>query len=304
MSYDVVIVGGGPAGLSAALNLGRARKRVLLCDGGPRRNAAADHIHGFVTRDGISPSEFRGVGREQLVPYDNVEARDTRVEQIHGQSGDFDVRLATGSVQARRILLCTGLVDELPELDGFRELWGRSIVQCPYCHGWEAQDRRFGYLAKNAEMLDFALLLRGWTSHVTVLTDGHFAPSEEARSRLKVGGVRLDERRITRLCASGAGELEQVAFAEGEPLALDLLFAHPAQRQVELVQALEIALDAGGLVIVDEIRRETSRPGIYAGGDLITRAQGAIIAAGSAMLAAAQLNHGLTAELATSGALT
>src|SRR5687767_11992719 len=111
MLYDVVIAGGGPAGLSAALNLGRARKSVLLCDAGPRRNAAADHIHGFVTRDGTTPTEFRRIGREQLEPYDNVETREARVEEIRGECGAFEVRLATGVVEARRILLCTGMID-------------------------------------------------------------------------------------------------------------------------------------------------------------------------------------------------
>src|SRR6186713_451846 len=106
MLYDVVIVGGGPAGLSAALNLGRARRSVLLCDGGPRRNAAAEHVHGFVTRDGITPNEFRATGREQLRPYASVEVRDARVDEISGERGAFRVRIGSESVQARRILLC------------------------------------------------------------------------------------------------------------------------------------------------------------------------------------------------------
>ena len=147
MPYDVVIAGGGPAGLAAALLLGRARKRVLLCDAGTPRNAAAVHVHGFVTRDGITPAEFRRIGRQQLEAYPDVEAREVRVEEIRGERGAFDVRLTTGRVQARRILLCTGMIDELPEIDGFRALWGTSIFQCPYCHGWEIQNQRFGYLA-------------------------------------------------------------------------------------------------------------------------------------------------------------
>ena len=113
MLYDVVIAGGGPGGLSAALALGRARKRVLLCDSGPRRNAAAEHIHNFVTRDGTPPSEFRQLGREQLTRYSNVEIRDTPVESISGTRGAFQVNLTTRTVQARRVLLCTGMIDEL-----------------------------------------------------------------------------------------------------------------------------------------------------------------------------------------------
>ena len=165
----------GQPGLAAGLMLGRARKRVLLCDAGPPRNAAAVHVHGFVTRDGITPAEFRRIGREQLEAYPGVEAREVRVEDIRGELGAFDVRLTPGSVQARRIILCTGMIDELPEIDGFRALWGTSVFQCPYCHGWEIQNQRFGYLAPNLEALTFPLLLRSWTSDVTVLTDGSFA---------------------------------------------------------------------------------------------------------------------------------
>ena len=301
MSFDVVIVGGGPAGLSAALNLGRSRKRVLLCDAGPRRNAAAEQIHGFVTRDGTPPDEFRRIGRQQLEPYASVEARDVGVEAIRGERGAFEVRLATGPVEARRILLCTGMVDELPDIDGFRELWGHSIFQCPYCHGWEVQDRRFGFLAPGVEALDFALFLRNWTRDVVLLTDGRFAVPPEAQERLAGAGVGIEERRITRLSGS-AGRLELVELAGGSPLPLDILFARPPQRQVPLVQSLGLELDEGGYLRLDE-QRQTSIPGIYAGGDLVTSAQSATLAAASGVQAAAMLNHGLTLELAANGAL-
>jgi thioredoxin reductase len=302
MMFDIVIVGGGPAGLSAALNLGRARKRVLLCDSGPRRNAAAEHIHGFVTQDGTPPTEFRRLGRQQLEPYGGVEARDIPVEEIRGERGAFEVRLATGDVQARRILLCTGMIDELPDIDGFRELWGRSIFQCPYCHGWEVQDRRFGFLAPSLDSIEFALLLRSWARDVAVLTDGRFAVPSELRMRLASAGVPVEERRIERLSGS-EGRLERVELAGGDPLGLDVLFARPPQRQVAVVQALGLELDSGGYVVVDE-DRQTSTAGIYAGGDLVTPVQSAVLAAASGVQAAARLNHELTAELATSGALS
>lgn len=140
-----------------------------------------------------------------------------RVEEIRGERGAFDVRLTTGSVQARRILLCTGMIDELPEIDGFRALWGTSIFQCPYCHGWEIQNQRFGYLATNLEALTFPLLLRGWTSDVSVFTDGRFAVPLEMSARLMDGGVRLEQRRIARLVPSD-GHLERIEFVEGNPL--------------------------------------------------------------------------------------
>jgi thioredoxin reductase len=149
--YDVAILGGGPAGLSAALALGRARRRVLLCDGGPRRNAAATHLHNFVTRDGIPPSEFRDIARDQLAPYSSVEVQDLQVESIAGQEDEFLLTTTAGQREARRVLLCTGMIDEGVDLPGFHEAWGTSIFQCPYCHGWEVRDRRWGYLALTAE---------------------------------------------------------------------------------------------------------------------------------------------------------
>jgi len=302
MIYDVVVVGGGPAGLSAALTLGRARKRVLLCDAGPPRNAAAVQIHGFVTRDGITPTEFRRIGREQLALYPGVEIRNQRVEEIRGELGRFDVGLSAGNVETRRIVLCTGMLDVMPDLDGFRALWGKSIFQCPYCHGWEAQNRRFACLAQTVDMLEFALLLRGWSSDVVAMTDGRYTVSAAVSERLGRAGVRIEERRIARLVSIG-DHLDHVEFLDGETLPRDLLFAHPCQRQVAIVEALELALDPAGFVQVDEMNRETSRAGIYAGGDLTTRAQGSIVAAASGMMAAAMLNHALTTELATTGAL-
>lgn len=299
-TYDVVIAGGGPAGLAAALQLGRARRRVLLCDAGSRRNAAAERVYGFVTQDGTPPTEFRRVGRQQLERYGNVEVRDVAVEEIRGESGSFEVRLPDETVKARRVLLCTGMIDEMPDIAGYRALWGRSIFQCPYCHGWEVQDRRFGFLAPAAGELEFGLFLRGWTSHVTVLTDGRFEVPEEVRTRLAQGGVQVEERRIARL--SGNDHLEAIEFSEGAPLSLDVLFARPRQRQVPFVESLGLALDAGGYVQVNE-GHQTSIPGIYAAGDLLTPAQGALFAAAAGVRAVAMINRELLTELALNGEL-
>jgi thioredoxin reductase len=297
--YDAIIVGGGPAGLSAALNLGRARKRVLLCDAGARRNAAAAHMHGFVTRDGITPAEFRRIGREQLAPYAQVQVQDVQVERIGGASDAFELQLSSGhAVAARRILLCTGMVDELPGIEGLPPLWGRSVFICPYCHGWEVQDRRFGVLVPEAAQLEYALLLRGWSRDVTVLTNGRYAVPAEMQARLAAARVAVEPRRIARLASNG-GPLAQVEFVQGDPLPLEVLFTRPAQQQVGMVQALVqtqgLALDAHGYVQVDEHRR-TSVPGLYAAGDLATPMQSAAGAVAAGALAAAMLNHDLTLQ--------
>lgn len=305
MPYDIVIVGGGPAGLSAALALGRARKHVLVCDSGVRRNAAAEHIHNFVTRDGTPPDEFRRVGRQQLGTYPKVEVREARVESVTGARGAFRVALGAKTVEARRLLLCTGLIDEVLPIDGFRELWGRSIFQCPYCHGWEAQDRIWGYLGRAADaahLLPFAIQARGWTRQMVAFTGGAFEVAEEDQQRLAAAGVRLEMAPVVRLLARD-GRLAAVELASGASVPCEVLFAHPPQRQVELVRALGVALDEHGFVQVDPMRRETSVPGVYAAGDLATRMQGAVLAAATGAQAAAALNLELTLELAASGAL-
>ena len=305
MPYDVIIVGGGPAGLSAALALGRGRKRVLLCDSGPRRNAAAEHIHNFVTRDGTPPDEFRAVGREQLAAYPKVEVRDAPVDGVSGSSGAFRVAIGADVVEARRVLLCTGMIDEMPAIEGFRELWGHSVFQCPYCHGWEVQDRPWGYLARAADLphlVPFATLLRGWTRDVVAFTGGAFEVPADAVERLRAAGVRLETAPLSRLVADGH-RLQAVELSGGTRVRCEVLFSHPAQRQVGLVRALGVAMDDDGFVRADPMTRETSVPGIHASGDLTTRMQGAVFAAAAGVQAAAAINGALTMELASSGAL-
>jgi thioredoxin reductase len=262
-------------------------------------------MHNFVTRDGATPSEFRRIAREQLADYPNVIAEDVRVGSITGVKGAFQMVTETGTVETRRILLCTGMIDELPPLEGLRELWGSDVVQCPYCHGWEAKGRPWGYLVRKdhaAQLHMFALQLRGWTEDVCVFTNGEFEVPEATRDLLVSGGVRIETRGVVRLVAGTGGaeaqRLEAVELADGTRLPCALLFAHPPQHQVDLVRALDLTLDGDGFVQVDPMRRETSTPGIFAAGDLTTRMQAAIAAAASGMQAAAMLNLELTSELA------
>ena len=303
MQFDVVIVGGGPAGLQAALTLGRARKRVLLCDAGPRRNAAAVHMHNFLTRDGTPPAELRALAREQLASYPSVSFGTSPITSITGARGAFQVHTADGVIDARRILLATGMVDEPPPIEGLRALWGSSIVQCPYCHGWEVQDRRWGYLAlpgATAHAVPFTTMLRGWSRDVTLFTGAAVDLPAEGRAQLAAAGVKVETAAITRVLGQD-GQLTAVELADGRPIACDVLFSHPPQRQVDLVRGLGLALDGEGFVRVEPLRCETSVPGIYAAGDLTTRGQAAILAAAAGMLAAAALNTELTMQLAAEG---
>lgn len=323
MTFDVAIIGGGPAGLSAALALGRARKRVLLLDAGPRRNAAATHIHNFVTRDGTPPDEFRKIGRAQLATYPNVQIRDQRIASIEGEKGAFVLQVegaaggadssvassrntdgntngnASATITASRILLCTGMIDEHLPIDGFAELWGHAIFQCPYCHGWEVQDKAWGVIAREPMSVPFAIMLRGWTKHVTFFAGGpgnEFTPSAEQESQLLAAGIGIERAPIEHL-RRREQTLQAVVLAGGKAVPCEALFVHPPQRQVALVASLGLGLDDHGFVKIDSMTRETSRPGVYAAGDVTTRAQGAIMAAATGTQAAGMINHELTAEL-------
>ncbi|MCY1042765.1 NAD(P)/FAD-dependent oxidoreductase [Corallococcus sp. bb12-1] len=293
-TVDVVVVGGGPAGLSAALVLGRACKRVWLCDAGARRNAAATHIHGFVTRDGTPPEEFRRIGREQLAPYD-VTFREEQVVAVTPLSpkDGFHVMLEGGAqVRARRVLLALGAVDEPPALPGMGEAWGRSAFQCPHCHGWEIRGKAWGVLLDSVPLVDFAIMLTGWTRNVTALTRGAWALPPEARERLAAAGVRLETGPLERLVVETDGVLRGAQRMDGTAVPLDALFLKPKQHLPALVRTLGLALDDAGYVRVSP-QCETSIPGLFAAGDVTTPVQTAIGAAYQGALTGWTMVHDL-----------
>jgi len=182
-AFDVIIVGGGPAGLSAALILGRARRRVLLCDAGRPRNAAVPAMHGFLSRDGLDPAELRLIARDQLTRYPQVQVIDAEVVSARRTEQRFGITTGDGSRhQARKLLLATGVVDELPPIPGLAELWGHAAFNCPYCDGWEHRDQRLAVLGR-AESLLLALQLSNWTSDLVLATDGPADLDRLARPR-------------------------------------------------------------------------------------------------------------------------
>ena len=300
--YDAVVVGAGAAGLSAALVLGRSRRRVLVLDGGQPRNAPSSGVHYFLTRDGTPPVELLRIAREQLEPYAGVEVRKALAVRADRSGADFQIALEDGStVGTRRILLATGVHDELPERPGFRELWGRGIFHCPYCHGWEVRDRPLAVLAPAQGAVEYSALIRNWSRDLVVLTDG--APNLDApsRSRLDALGVPVKEERISRLEDDGVGGLRRIFFEDGSEIEREGLFYAPPQRQrSDLAKALGCETEAMGpipeVVKSDPTTHETTVEGVFVAGDAGTMKQGAIMAASSGAVAAASLNHSLVLE--------
>jgi len=295
--YDVAVIGAGPAGLAGALALVRSRKRVALFDCWPPRNAAASEVRGFVTQDGTPPAQMRQIAREELAAYPTFELHDDeRVTAITGERGRFKVTAEHVTIEARRVLLCVGLVDRLPDLPGYRALWGTSLFQCPHCHAWEVRDRAFGYLAPDEHCADWSLLLRAWTKDLVVFTSGRFEPP----ALLRDARITVETREVVGLRAVD-GKLAAVQLAGGAEVARDVLFVRPPQFQTPLVKALGVRLADRDLVATEDY--QTSIAGIYAAGDLMTHSHGAMVAAAHGASAAHALDEDLTRELVLAGRL-
>ncbi len=302
MQYDVLIIGGGSAGLSAALTLGRCLRRVLVADGGPPRNEASPGVHGFLTRDGIRPAELLRLGQEQLRPYDSVEVQCLEISSVVQEGKGFR---ATGvgtaddvpvTVTARRVLLATGVADILPPLPGFRELWGRGVLHCPYCHGWEVRNQPLAVYGQGRTVTGLALLVSRWSTDVVVVTDGpgHLTPN--ARRRLHRQKIQVREEPVARLVGSPANDLQHIEFADGSQLPRTAVFLHAPQHQRSaLAEKLGARHTSKGAVWVDS-GMHTSVPGLYAAGDTTPGTQQALLAAAAGSKAAIVINESLTRE--------
>lgn len=291
--YDVVVVGGGAAGLSAALVLGRARRRTLVIDAGEPRNAPAAHMQGFLTRDGMSPAEFLAVGRREIAAY-GVERTEGLVTAAAPDGDDgFALALADGRrVLARRLIVTTGLVDELPELDGLAGRWGRDVIHCPYCHGWEVRDRAFGVLAHPTLPAHQALMVSQWSADVTLFLHTAASPSAQDAARLAAAGVTVVSGEVAGLVVED-DRLTGVRMADGRTVPREVLFVGPRPVPCD---GLLTALGAetretpfGTFVAVDETGR-TSVPGVWAAGNAIGAHEQVVNAASGGYRAAAAVN--------------
>lgn len=292
-AFDVIVVGAGPAGLSAALVLGRCRRRVLVCDAGHPRNAASHAMHAYLTRDGIDPGEFLRLGREQLRPYETVEFRQAEVTEASRIEDGFQVTLRSGEkVSSRKLLLATGVVDDLPELEGFEEFYGRSVFHCPYCDGWEIRDQPLVVYGRGENGAGLALELSLWSGDLVLCTDGPGGLSKEERQRLAQHNIQIREERIARLQGTN-GVLEHIVFATGESLPRRGMFFSTGQRQSsDLPAKLGCNFTDQGCVETGDYET-TNVPGLYVAGDASRLVQFAIVAASEGAQAAVAINKEL-----------
>jgi thioredoxin reductase len=259
-SYDVVVIGGGAAGLSGAIALARSRRSVLVVDAGDQRNASAPAVHNFLTRDGAPPAEILRLGRDEVTRYGGrVEAG--RVTALRRDGGAFMVEIGERAVAARRLLIATGLRDELPDVPGLKARWGIDVLHCPYCHGWEIRDRRIGVLATGPLAAHQALLFRQLSPHVTLLQ--HTGPplADEQRGQLRAVGVTIIEGAVAEVEADASG-LTGIRLATGTRVPLDALIVAPLMvARAELLA--QLGLDAADVRIGEHssgVRSMRTRP--------------------------------------------
>jgi thioredoxin reductase len=291
-TYEVAIVGGGAAGLSAALVLGRARRRVVVIDAATPRNAPATHMHGFLSRDGLPPAELLRLGREEASSYGVEFVHDHVVSVERG----FSLRLGgSGTVAARRLLIAAGATDDVPPIEGAPERWGRDFLHCPYCHGWEVRDEPIGVLATGVGSVEHAELIRQWSTNLVFFTHTH-ALTDDERERLDALGIRIVDGEVRMLVVED-DRLRGVSLADGSTIRRDAVFIRPNMRPNAsgLIEQLGCDVDDLGFIRVDGTGR-TSTDAVWAAGNVANPRAQVITAAGEGSAAAISINADLVQE--------
>ncbi|WLH37856.1 NAD(P)/FAD-dependent oxidoreductase [Pseudomonas sp. FP2196] len=292
MVYDVIIVGGSYAGLSAGLQLARARRKVLVLDSGLRRNRFAETSHGFLGYDGRAPGDIAQDAREQLLAYPTVQwLADTALQARQTDQG-FQVRTTNGQqASARRLIIASGVIDELPAIEGLQERWGKSVFHCPYCHGYELNQGAIGVLATSTLSMHHALLLPDW-GQTTFFTNGVFEPDAEQLAELDRRGVTLEPQTVSHI----SGKRADVVLSDGRVISVAGLFAMPRTRMASpLAEQLGCIFEEGpmGPFIQTDAMQQTSIPGVFACGDAALAAGSVAVSVGDGARAGASTHRSL-----------
>lgn len=290
--FDAIVVGGSYAGLSAALQLARARRRVLVVDAGQRRNRFAVDSHGFLGRDGQLAADIAAAGRRDVAAYPNVHWHEGAALDARAEGDGFLVELdGAQAVHGRRLVLATGVRDELPQVPGLAERWGRSVFHCPYCHGYELQQGDIGVLANSELSFHHAMLLPDW-GRVTLFTNGRFEPGDEQRAAMaRRGVIAIEETLVARI-----EDAATVVLADGRRLPMAGLFTFGSTHMASpLAERLGCAFEEGpiGRFIRTDERKQTTVPGVYAGGDAARAAGNVAIAVADGAMAGTSAHQSL-----------
>jgi thioredoxin reductase len=293
MTYDVVVVGGGPAGLSGAVALARALRSVLVIDAGTPRNAPADGIHNFLTRDGVPPSTFGALGRDEVRRFGG-EVVDGEVTAVAGAAPAFEVSLRDGSVvTARRLLVTTGTTDELPAIPGLRERWGHTVLHCPYCHGYEVRGRAVGIIATTPRAMHAALLWTQWTADLTLFLNDEFEPDEDQRRQLDARGVTVVGGAVTRVDDAGVHLAGGPVVAREYLVVQTRLTARGGLLGSLGLTAVEHPMGGGSYIPAEDPTGRTSVPGVWVAGNVTDPMAQVLPSAAAGLTAGAMINMDL-----------
>ncbi len=296
-NFDVLIIGGSYAGLSAALSLGRSLRTVLIIDSGSPCNQKASHAHNFITHDGTAPHLIAEKARAQVLQYPSVTYRNDLAVSASATDTGFTVRTDSGhTFTAKKLILATGIKDKFPDIDGFAACWGISVIHCPYCHGYEHRGQITGIMANGPLAMHLALLLHNLTNKLSLMTCGKADLTPEQISQLQQHGIPIVETAITSI-THHQGQVKQVVFADGSREEVDVLYAAlPFTQHTDLAATLGCSFTEQGHIKVDMFQK-TSIEGVYACGDSTMGMRSIAYASASGNLAGAMVNHALAEEV-------
>jgi thioredoxin reductase len=293
--HDVAIIGGGPAGLNAGLVLSRSRRKVVIIDDGNQRNLRSKGIHGFLTRDGIQPEEFLNKGREEVFSYGAEFIKDI-VTEAEKLDDHFELILAENEkVRARKILIATGIKDNLPPLPGIDQMYGKSVFHCPYCDGWESRDKRIAVYANGKAAYALSSSLKTWSDNVFIVSDGSHRIRSKERGILERNGIKIYAEKIQSLRGKD-GILEEIIFRSGKSVQAEVLFfSAPQYQRSVLAEKLGCKLSSKGFILFDK-KQSTNIKGLFVAGDAAHDMKFVIVAAAEGAKAAIAINKQLQEE--------
>ncbi|UFH56628.1 NAD(P)/FAD-dependent oxidoreductase [Spirosoma sp. KNUC1025] len=292
-SFDVIIVGGSYAGLSAAMALGRSLRNVLIIDSGKPCNRQTPHSHNFLTRDGETPAQISAIAREQVLRYPTVTFLTDLAAKVESDQHEFVIETVSGQRFATgKLLLATGVEDLMPPIQGFAECWGRSVLHCPYCHGYEVQGQRLGILANGETAYELVRLIQHWSQHLTLFTNGTPTLTSEQKQHVTLLGIPLIETELVAINHK-EGQLTDLRFADGSLIELDALYSRvPFRQHSDLANQLGCTTTTSGLIIANEFG-QTNVAGVYVAGDINSPFRQVSIAVAGGSKAGAWINREL-----------